>query len=206
MIYITGEILLILRNSADTAGVCGAAFTHVFCFSSTTSDIQRCPKFYCCGNSGLSITMWLNSKYVSRSLRKDRATVAAVSFERLRCSISARATGKAVGTGRKFLSTAHFSSLLLTFHPFYSNILELVEFFEEEDKFYLVFEKLRGGLYCTTASKLVDFQTFLYKRYLRLSCPPIRINLGSHSQETPLQRAGSQCGRARDCQCSGFPA
>lgn len=25
------------------------------------------------------------------------------------------------------------------------NILELVEFFEEEDKFYLVFEKLRGG-------------------------------------------------------------
>lgn len=28
---------------------------------------------------------------------------------------------------------------------FYRNILELVEFFEEEDKFYLVFEKLRGG-------------------------------------------------------------
>ncbi|KAJ0032756.1 hypothetical protein NQD34_002837 [Periophthalmus magnuspinnatus] len=27
----------------------------------------------------------------------------------------------------------------------HSNILELVEFFEEEDKFYLVFEKLRGG-------------------------------------------------------------
>lgn len=26
------------------------------------------------------------------------------------------------------------------------NILELVEFFEEEDKFYLVFEKLRGGM------------------------------------------------------------
>lgn len=25
------------------------------------------------------------------------------------------------------------------------NILELVEFFEEEDKFYLVFEMLRGG-------------------------------------------------------------
>lgn len=25
------------------------------------------------------------------------------------------------------------------------NILELVEYFEEEDKFYLVFEKLRGG-------------------------------------------------------------
>lgn len=25
------------------------------------------------------------------------------------------------------------------------NILELVEFFEEEEKFYLVFEKLRGG-------------------------------------------------------------
>lgn len=29
-----------------------------------------------------------------------------------------------------------------------SNILELVEFFEEEDKFYLVFEKLRGGQCC----------------------------------------------------------
>lgn len=28
----------------------------------------------------------------------------------------------------------------------FSNILELVEFFEEEDKFYLVFEKLRGGM------------------------------------------------------------
>ncbi len=25
------------------------------------------------------------------------------------------------------------------------NILELVEYFEEEDTFYLVFEKLRGG-------------------------------------------------------------
>lgn len=34
---------------------------------------------------------------------------------------------------------------LAHFCPFYSNILELVEFFEEEDKFYLVFEKLRGG-------------------------------------------------------------
>ncbi|MGH0147846.1 UNVERIFIED_CONTAM: hypothetical protein FKN15_050402 [Acipenser sinensis] len=29
--------------------------------------------------------------------------------------------------------------------PIEGNILELVEFFEEEDKFYLVFEKLRGG-------------------------------------------------------------
>lgn len=28
------------------------------------------------------------------------------------------------------------------------NILELVEYFEEEDKFYLVFEKLRGGKWC----------------------------------------------------------
>lgn len=34
--------------------------------------------------------------YVSRSSRKCRATVAAVSFERLRCSISARATGNDV--------------------------------------------------------------------------------------------------------------
>lgn len=48
-------------------------------------------------------------------------------------------------TGWTFCSTAHLSCPWLTFHPFYSNILELVEFFEEEDKFYLVFEKLRGG-------------------------------------------------------------
>lgn len=25
------------------------------------------------------------------------------------------------------------------------NVLELIEFFEEEDRFYLVFEKMRGG-------------------------------------------------------------
>lgn len=27
------------------------------------------------------------------------------------------------------------------------NVLELIEFFEEEDRFYLVFEKMRGGRY-----------------------------------------------------------
>lgn len=27
------------------------------------------------------------------------------------------------------------------------NVLELIEFFEEEDRFYLVFEKMRGGKY-----------------------------------------------------------
>lgn len=43
----------------------------------------------------------------------------------------------------------------LTFDPFCSNILELVEFFEEEDKFYLVFEKLRGGQ-CSRGIKHVD--------------------------------------------------
>ncbi len=33
------------------------------------------------------------------------------------------------------------------------NILELVEYFEEEDTFYLVFEKLRGGkLVCVSVS------------------------------------------------------
>ncbi|MCV4677398.1 hypothetical protein OFC08_31440, partial [Escherichia coli] len=26
------------------------------------------------------------------------------------------------------------------------NVLELIEFFEEEDRFYLVFEKMRGGI------------------------------------------------------------
>lgn len=36
-------------------------------------------------------------------------------------------------------------TLFFFFFLFCSNILELVEFFEEEDKFYLVFEKLRGG-------------------------------------------------------------
>lgn len=39
------------------------------------------------------------------------------------------------------LQMSHDSVLLFL----YRNILELVEFFEEEDKFYLVFEKLRGG-------------------------------------------------------------
>ena len=29
-------------------------------------------------------------------------------------------------------------------HP--RNVLELIEFFEEEDRFYLVFEKMRGGM------------------------------------------------------------
>lgn len=93
--------------------------------------------------------MRLNLKYyVSRSLRKDRATVAAVSFVRLRCSTSARATGKVVGQDGS--SSAQHTQVAPSslFHPFYSNILELVEFFEEEDKFYLVFEKLRGGECC----------------------------------------------------------
>lgn len=27
------------------------------------------------------------------------------------------------------------------------NVLELIEFFEEEDRFYLVFEKMRGGMW-----------------------------------------------------------
>lgn len=35
--------------------------------------------------------------------------------------------------------------MLLLFFSEHRNILELVEYFEEEDKFYLVFEKLRGG-------------------------------------------------------------
>ena len=29
--------------------------------------------------------------------------------------------------------------------PLFRNILELIEFFEEDDKFYLVFDKMRGG-------------------------------------------------------------
>jgi len=44
------------------------------------------------------------------------------------------------------LSLAAALSALSLSLSFCSNILELVEFFEEEDKFYLVFEKLRGGL------------------------------------------------------------
>lgn len=40
------------------------------------------------------------------------------------------------------------ASLLVCFstpHP--RNVLELIEFFEEEDRFYLVFEKMRGGMW-----------------------------------------------------------
>lgn len=29
----------------------------------------------------------------------------------------------------------------------FRNVLELIEFFEEDDRFYLVFEKMRGGKY-----------------------------------------------------------
>lgn len=39
----------------------------------------------------------------------------------------------------------YFNLNVVVFCPPNRNILELVEFFEEEDKFYLVFEKLRGG-------------------------------------------------------------
>lgn len=31
--------------------------------------------------------------------------------------------------------------------PCARNVLELIEFFEEEDRFYLVFEKMRGGMW-----------------------------------------------------------
>lgn len=31
--------------------------------------------------------------------------------------------------------------------PYPRNVLELIEFFEEEDRFYLVFEKMRGGMW-----------------------------------------------------------
>lgn len=49
--------------------------------------------------------------------------------------------------------------------PLNSNILELVEFFEEEDKFYLVFEKLRGGQ-CISAASGCWHQTPLYSNVL----------------------------------------
>lgn len=41
------------------------------------------------------------------------------------------------------------SGYLSFFSPFSQlrNVLELIEFFEEEDRFYLVFEKMRGGGY-----------------------------------------------------------
>lgn len=41
------------------------------------------------------------------------------------------------------------------------NILELVEYFEEEDKFYLVFEKLRGGKLCDCQVVWVLFFVFV---------------------------------------------
>lgn len=55
------------------------------------------------------------------------------------------------------------------FYPLCSNILELVEFFEEEDKFYLVFEKLRGGegtAAAVAAGCLDPIALFIYKRSL----------------------------------------
>lgn len=55
--------------------------------------------------------------------------------------------------------TAHLGSNQLPSRPFCSNILELVEFFEEEDKFYLVFEKLRGGQCCPGIKHFEHFCT-----------------------------------------------
>lgn len=56
------------------------------------------------------------------------------------------------GEGRPLRDWACTRALLLssllfcpTASPHLRNVLELIEFFEEEDRFYLVFEKMRGG-------------------------------------------------------------
>lgn len=150
--------------------------------------------------------MRLNLKYyVSRSLRKDRATVAAVSFVRLRCFISARATGKVVQQdGSSSAQHTYVAPSSLFTHSTATSWNWWSSSRRKTNSTWCLrsSEEVSAG----AASRLVDFQRCLYRRKLRLSCPPIRIHLGSHSQETPLQRAGSQCGCARDCQCSRFPA
>ncbi len=45
------------------------------------------------------------------------------------------------------------------------NILELVEYFEEEDTFYLVFEKLRGGKLVYVCGRLLWILYLLGYRY-----------------------------------------
>lgn len=54
------------------------------------------------------------------------------------------------------------------FSSFCRNILELVEFFEEEDKFYLVFEKLRGG---TLPFPLIVLLRYLFHKAKLASLP-----------------------------------
>lgn len=111
--------------------------------------------------------------FSSRSSRRDRVTAAAVSSARWRCCTSARDTGK--GNPRRARCTEAAlkiiaASLVFFFlYPLCSNILELVEFFEEEDKFYLVFEKLRGGEGTTAAAAagcLDPIPLFIYKHSL----------------------------------------
>lgn len=63
-------------------------------------------------------------------------------------------------------------------HP--RNVLELIEFFEEEDRFYLVFEKMRGGMW-GLAQFLSGFQWAWGLRATREKLPgglPIRGTLG----------------------------
>lgn len=99
-----------------------------------------------------------------RSLRSSWATSAAGCSGRWRCCTSARGTGKVAGLGHlcsRTLTGLHEgvtscagwqdtgASGCLSFLSLSSsqlrNVLELIEFFEEEDRFYLVFEKMRGG-------------------------------------------------------------
>lgn len=63
-------------------------------------------------------------------------------------------------------------------HP--RNVLELIEFFEEEDRFYLVFEKMRGGT-CGLAQSLSGSRWAWGLRATREKLPgglPIRGTLG----------------------------
>lgn len=108
--------------------------------------------------------------FSSRSSRRDRVTAAAVSSARWRCCTSVRDTGKSNPCRARCTEAALkiIAASLVFFCPLCSNILELVEFFEEEDKFYLVFEKLRGGeeTAAAAAGRLDPIPLFIYKHSL----------------------------------------
>lgn len=55
--------------------------------------------------------------------------------------------GVASQTGQQVLRTSGCLSFFSASPSQLRNVLELIEFFEGEDRFYLVFEKMRGGGY-----------------------------------------------------------
>lgn len=153
--------------------------------------------------------------YGLRLSRRSPATVEAGCLEKWRLCISAKGISKYFAIIWSFLvvvanllivsgwrwetDTLGNASLLFTNR----NILELVEFFEDDSCFYLVFEKLCGGTALQTKlqpdlrslkkqSWWNNHYSFYISQFPSLPAHPFRLHFNTHPKEEALWWKGSQ--------------